>query len=100
MPKNRTLITKYWLGMQKDFTAAKASIFYLGPFLTVDVWDPSVFQQVMSTSKHTEKAEIAYMLLRPWLGDGLLITNGAKWHQRRHLITPTFHFEVCMHEES
>ena len=35
------------------------------------------------------------MSLQKWLGEGLLISSGDKWHTRRRMITPTFHFEVA-----
>ena len=53
--------------------------------------DPSV---APGTSKHTRKSFVYRQSLIRWLGDGLLISDGEKWHTRRHLITPTFHFEV------
>ncbi|XP_053693538.1 cytochrome P450 4d8-like [Sabethes cyaneus] len=44
-------------------------------------------------AKKTKKSFI-YDFVRPWLGDGLLISSGEKWFQRRKIITPTFHFNI------
>ncbi|XP_077989890.1 cytochrome P450 4F4-like [Glandiceps talaboti] len=50
---------------------------------------------IKTLSKTTEpKAEITYGMLRPWLGDGLLLSNGQKWSRNRRLLTPGFHSDV------
>lgn len=35
-----------------------------------------------------------YDMLYPWLGDGLLVSQGSKWHKHRKIITPSFHFKI------
>uniref|UniRef100_A0A8D0GU15 Cytochrome P450 family 4 subfamily B member 37 n=1 Tax=Sphenodon punctatus TaxID=8508 RepID=A0A8D0GU15_SPHPU len=35
-----------------------------------------------------------YEFLVPWIGRGLLILNGPKWHQHRRLLTPGFHYDI------
>ncbi|KAK3927753.1 Cytochrome P450 4C1, partial [Frankliniella fusca] len=35
-----------------------------------------------------------YGLLSPWLGDGLLLAGGQKWHSRRKLLSPAFSVRV------
>ncbi|XP_055920879.1 probable cytochrome P450 4ac1 [Eupeodes corollae] len=40
------------------------------------------------------KKGVVYTLLSTFLGDGLLISTDKKWHGRRKLLTPAFHFNV------
>lgn len=42
---------------------------------------------------HTTKGAM-YKLVHEWLGTSLLTSDGERWHSRRRLITPTFHFEI------
>lgn len=55
--------------------------------------DPADVEILLSSSKHIKKNNF-YDLLHPWLGTGLLVSNGRKWHARRKIITPTFHFKI------
>jgi len=54
---------------------------------------PDTVEPVLNGSKHITKS-YDYELLVPWLGRGLLISNGKKWSFRRKLLTPSFHFKV------
>lgn len=57
------------------------------------VSDPKVAEVILSSQKIIEKSS-DYDLIVPWLGTGLLISGGKKWHQRRKIITPAFHFKI------
>lgn len=48
---------------------------------------------VLTHSKNITKSK-PYTFMEPWLGSGLLISTGAKWHRRRKILTPTFHFDI------
>lgn len=37
---------------------------------------------------------ILFRFFKPWLGDGLLISNGQKWYSHRKIIAPAFHISV------
>lgn len=55
--------------------------------------DPRDVEVVLSSQKLITKNRL-YDLLLPWLGTGLLMSTDKKWHSRRKIITPTFHFTI------
>ncbi|XP_026829543.1 cytochrome P450 4C1 [Ooceraea biroi] len=54
---------------------------------------PDDIQTLVNSTRNNEKG-MAYTLLHSWLGDGLLLSKGAKWQERRKILTPAFHFHI------
>lgn len=66
---------------------------WFGPFLIIAIKDPRDIELVLSSQVHLEKS-FQYATLKPWFGNGLLISSGAAWRHQRKLIAPTFHLNV------
>lgn len=47
----------------------------------------------MTSTKHINKST-GYNPLYPWLGTGLIVSGGEKWHKDRKTLTPAFHFKI------
>ncbi|XP_026326152.1 cytochrome P450 4C1-like [Hyposmocoma kahamanoa] len=63
-------------------------------FLTgVNILNPGDIEIVTAGNKHSEKGKV-YGIVEPWLKEGLLLSNGQKWQQRRKILTPAFHFNI------
>ncbi|XP_011638786.1 cytochrome P450 4C1-like [Pogonomyrmex barbatus] len=67
---------------------------WLGSIAMVSVHHPDDLEKVLSNPKHHLSKGYLYDSLKPWLGTGLLISDGQKWHSRRKILTPTFHFNI------
>ncbi|XP_071646079.1 cytochrome P450 4C1-like [Temnothorax longispinosus] len=65
-------------------------------FPLISIRHPNDLETILSSTKHIEKSLI-YDVLHPWFGTGLLTSGGAKWHSRRKILTPTFHFNILQH---
>ncbi|XP_022214225.2 cytochrome P450 4d8 [Drosophila obscura] len=55
--------------------------------------DAEFNEQLLGSQEHLVKHPV-YRVLGQWLGNGLLLSDGKVWHQRRKIITPTFHFSI------
>ncbi|XP_059607754.1 cytochrome P450 4d2-like [Phlebotomus argentipes] len=66
---------------------------WLVNFLFLSITDPEYIEPILNSSTHIGKT-VEYSYLKHWLGDGLLLTTGKKWHTRRKIITPAFHYKI------
>ncbi|XP_034118232.1 cytochrome P450 4d1 isoform X2 [Drosophila sulfurigaster albostrigata] len=66
---------------------------WLGPELNMLMANPKDVEVVLGTLRFNDKAG-EYNALEPWLKQGLLVSRGRKWHKRRKIITPAFHFKI------
>ncbi|EFX87732.1 hypothetical protein DAPPUDRAFT_192258 [Daphnia pulex] len=66
---------------------------WIGPFPMITIGSAEGAEVVLSSNKIIDKGP-EYDFIQPWLATGLLTSTGQKWHQRRKLLTPTFHFKI------
>lgn len=67
-----------------------------GPLINIiHLFHPDYIKPVLLASAPIAvKDELFYGFLRPWLGDGLLVSRGERWSRHRKLLTPAFHFDI------
>ncbi|XP_078575830.1 cytochrome P450 4F2-like [Branchiostoma floridae x Branchiostoma japonicum] len=65
---------------------------WFGPVGYLNVTHPEYAKTILATTE--PKDEFVYRFIKPWIGDGLLVSHGQKWFRNRRLLTPAFHFGV------
>ena len=64
---------------------------WIGPFqVRIVLHHSDLVKKVLREPKDDDM----YSLLKPWLGEGLLISQGKKWFRNRRLLTPAFHCKI------
>uniref|UniRef100_A0A8C5YDP7 Uncharacterized protein n=1 Tax=Microcebus murinus TaxID=30608 RepID=A0A8C5YDP7_MICMU len=71
-------------------------LWWIGPFYPVLrlVHPKFVAPLLQASAAIIPKDRTLYSFLRPWLGDGLLLSAGDKWSRHRRMLTPAFHFDI------
>ena len=72
----------------KDYPRFCRMIF--GPIFSIYVTGPEVAQIIFNQAD--SKNQTFNYMMEPWLGKGLVLSNGAYWKRNRKLLTPTFHY--------
>ncbi|KAJ7316583.1 hypothetical protein JRQ81_002745 [Phrynocephalus forsythii] len=77
-------------------TFSPVFVTWMGPFQPlVSLVHPDYIKPVMTASATVApKDKLFYGFLKPWLGDGLLLSSGKKWVRQRRMLTPAFHFDI------
>jgi cytochrome P450 family 4 len=66
----------------------------IGPFRKfILVSDYKFLETILSSTKLIKKSD-DYNFFHPWLGTGLLTSDGHKWKKHRRVLTPAFHFQI------
>jgi cytochrome P450 len=72
--------------------------FHLGPFHGFLVSHPEAIGHILQANhKNYDKQNFDYEMLRPFLGNGLLTSDGEHWLRQRRLIQPAFHQDRLSH---
>uniref|UniRef100_A0A2K5Y1Q3 Cytochrome P450 family 4 subfamily A member 11 n=1 Tax=Mandrillus leucophaeus TaxID=9568 RepID=A0A2K5Y1Q3_MANLE len=58
----------------------------------VQLYDPDYMKVILGTSD--SKIPENCRFLAPWIGYGLPLLNGQKWHQHWRMLTPAFHYDI------
>ncbi|PIO73099.1 hypothetical protein TELCIR_04942 [Teladorsagia circumcincta] len=66
---------------------------WVGPVPVVFCGMPESIRPILESHTNVSKPN-QYDIVSEWIGTGLLTSTNEKWHRRRKMLTPTFHFNI------
>ena len=69
-------------------------LFHFGPNTVLWTYHPETVEPLFNNSAELLGKAWHYDCIKRWLGTGLLTSTGKKWHSRRKMLTPAFHFQI------
>ncbi|KFM03755.1 Cytochrome P450 4F22, partial [Aptenodytes forsteri] len=74
----------------------RGCLWWLSPWTPIlRLFHPDTLRPLLLASAFVApKDQLFYGFLKPWLGDGLLLSRGQKWARHRRLLTPAFHWDI------
>lgn len=87
------MLQRIWSLGESNLSDMKCMKIWLGPELNIITSNLKDIEIILGGISHNDKAG-EYKVLEPWLNEGLLLSRGRKWHNRRKLITGAFHFQI------
>uniref|UniRef100_G3MRD9 Cytochrome P450 n=1 Tax=Amblyomma maculatum TaxID=34609 RepID=G3MRD9_AMBMU len=90
---HRQKLFNYFEEMFKTICDQEVTVAYYGPQPFLIATTPKAIEPVLTNSQNLNKAFL-YQMMRPWIGNGILLIEKSIWRPRRKLLTPAFHFRV------
>ncbi|XP_046655326.1 cytochrome P450 4C1-like isoform X2 [Daphnia pulicaria] len=86
-------ILPHFTKLYKTWSKKSVTRLWIGPFPMFTIGSAEGAEVVLSSTKIIDKGR-EYDFIQAWLATGLLTSTGSKWHKRRKMLTPTFHFKI------
>uniref|UniRef100_A0A2K6A9R7 Cytochrome P450 family 4 subfamily F member 57 n=1 Tax=Mandrillus leucophaeus TaxID=9568 RepID=A0A2K6A9R7_MANLE len=81
---------------QLSATYSQGFTIWMGPIIPfIVLCHPDTIRCITNASAATApKDDLFTRFLKPWLGEGIILSNGDKWSRHRRMLTPAFHFNI------